>query len=346
MIRPSAMLLAAAAMLLPAATVTAPAAPGNEPVPPNAQMAVSRALEFLAARQADSGAFPTQGLRESTAVTSLAAMAFMAAGHTPGQGPYGEHLNRAIDWVIARQKPSGLLSATSDMHTMYDHGISTVMLCEAYGMVDAPRQQKIEVAVGKAIKLILDAQKVRKSPDEQGGWRYHQTSTDSDLSVTGWQLMALRGAANIGAAVPKDALDAGVDYVRRRATPSGGFAYTGQGRTTSALTGTGIVSLELLGKHHTREALAGGDYLVRQADRRDAFYFYMVYYNAQAANLLGGRYWDGIFKPIREALVNAQRRDGSWSSDGAEQSAGDAYSTSMAVLALTVQYRYLPLYQR
>ena len=31
------------------------------------------------------------------------------------------------------------------------------------------------------------------------------------IAVTGWQIMALRGAANCGAAVPKSALDAGVE---------------------------------------------------------------------------------------------------------------------------------------
>ena len=38
---------------------------------------------------------------------------------------------------------------------------------------------------------------------------------------------------------------------------------------------------------------------------------------------------------------------GSWHAvHGADSMGGDAYCTSMAVLSLTVPYRYLPIYQR
>ena len=42
-------------------------------------------------------------LGPSTAVTSLATMAFLARGHTPGQGLYGDNVNRAIDFVRKRK---------------------------------------------------------------------------------------------------------------------------------------------------------------------------------------------------------------------------------------------------
>src|SRR5438477_255686 len=83
----------------------------------------------------------------------------------------------------------------------------------------------------QAAKLILDAQKVPQGP-HAGGWRYQANSADADISVTGWQLMALRGAANCGAAVPKEVLDKGVAYIRRLAVPKdqgGGFGYQNGG---------------------------------------------------------------------------------------------------------------------
>ena len=48
-----------------------------------------------------------------------------------------------------------------------------------------------------------------------------------------------------------------------------------------------------------------------------------------------------------DALLAAQSEKGYWSQGvGQEQEAGEAYRTSMAVLALCVPYRYLPLYQK
>jgi hypothetical protein len=323
----------------------------DEPITPQTEASIDRALKYLADKQTKEGTWPTN-LGPSSAVTSLATMAFLARGHLPGQGPYGEHINKSIDYIIAHQMSNGLLSASNG--TMYDHGASTVMLCEAFGMVDDVRKPKLEAAIAKAAKVILDAQKIPQGP-HQGGWRYQINSNDSDISVTGWQLMALRGAANCGAAVPKSALDKGVAYIRRLAVhDEGGFGYQNGGGPNRARTGTGILSLEMLGQHtekqpHLPEALAGGDYLLKNplTNPGEEFYYYSVYYGSQAANQLGGKYWDGIYPKIRETLLARQRQDGSWpEGPGAEQAAGHAYSTSMAVLALCVPYHYLPLYQK
>jgi hypothetical protein len=325
---------------------------GEDSISPQTQASIDRALKYLADHQDKDGTWPT-GIGPSTAVTSLATMALMARGHTPGQGPYGEHINKAIDFVLTHQMPNGVLSATSG--TMYDHGASTVMLCEAFGMVDEARRPKLSATIAKAAKVILDAQKVPQGP-HAGGWRYQINSADSDISVTGWQLMALRGAANCGASVPRESLDKGVAFVRRLAVKGeGGFGYQVGGGPNRARTGTGILALELLGQRpsesqpHLPEALAGGDYLLKNplTNPGDEFYYYSVYYASQAANQLQGKYWDGIYPPLRDTLLRNQRGDGSWpEGPGGEQSAGPAYSTAMATLSLCVPYHYLPLYQK
>ena len=322
----------------------------DEPVSPQSEAAIDRALKYLADHQKE-GTWQTN-LGQSTAVTSLATMAFLARGHTPGQGPYGETINRSIDFVLAHQMHNGVLSATNG--TMYDHGASTVMLCEAFGMVDDARKPKLESAIARATQVILDAQKIPQGP-HAGGWRYQITAVDSDISVTGWQLMALRGAANCGAAVPRDSLDKGVAYIRRLAVHGeGGFGYQNGGGPNRARTGTGILSLEMLGQHtekqpHLPEAIAGGDYLLAHPinNSGEEFFYYSVYYGSQAANQLGGKYWDGIYPKLRETLLQRQRPDGSWpDGPGAEGAGGPAYSTAMATLALCVPYHYLPLYQK
>jgi hypothetical protein len=324
----------------------------TEPIPPQVTSAIDRGLEWLAAHQdARTGAWLAglEGEGPVAASTSLSAMAFMARGNVPGQGPYGDNINHGVDCILNIQQPSGLISHSGLNVSMYEHGISTVMLCEAYGMLDNERQQRAGKAIGKAIALILAAQRVPKSTEDQGGWRYQPDASNSDISVTGWQLMALRGAANAGAEVPEHAIHDGIAYIRRRAVIGGGFSYTGDSGPNPARTGTGILALELLGQHNTPEALAGGDFLRLHpiANDEDGYYYYTVYYCAQAAWQLGGDYWTDINRPIRQSLLQSQRQDGSWSVEGGNESMGGTpYATSMAILALTVPYRYLPIYQR
>jgi len=266
----------------------------------------------------------------------------------PGQGPYGERINRGIDYVLIHQQANGLLSNQPQSQPMYDHGISTIMLCECYGMVDEARRKKIDKAIASAVWVILEAQNVPKNADETGGWRYTKDENDSDISVSGWQLMALRAAANNGAAVPQAALEKGVAYIRRRAGADGGFSYQGNGSATPARTGTGVLALTLLGQHDSREAQAGGEYLITHppSAANDQFYFYAVYYCSQAANQLGDKYWNKIYPPIVDSLIHSQKQTGAWSGGAAETQAGDVYPTAMALLALSVPYRSLPIYQR
>jgi hypothetical protein len=285
-------------------------------------------------------------------------MAFLARGHVPGQGPYGATVERAVDFVLAAQQDDGLLANPHSGGTaMYEHGVATVMLGEVYGMVDEARRERVGRALAKSVRLILDAQHPNDQPKPMpftGGWRYTPAAMDADLSVTGWQLMALRGAANCGAAVPREALEAGVEYVRRSAAQGGGFGYQPGGGPNAARTGTGVVALALLGRHTADrpmpEVTAAGEWLLTNPPSQPGqeFFFYSVYYNAQALNQLGGKYWDAGYPKLRETVLAAQRPDGTWPpvSGGQESEAGDAYRTSMAVLALCVPYRCLPLYQK
>ena len=322
---------------------------------------IDKALAYLAKNQKPDGTFPQGDAAGTTAVPSLAVMAFMARGHVPGQGPYGDTLNRSIDYILESQQEDGLISRNQNgNHVMYEHGISTVMLAEVYGMVDDARRAKIGKALAKSAKLILDAQRpndTNKAKPYTGGWRYQVNSPDSDISVTGWQMMALRGAANCGADIPREDLEAAREYIQRSAFPGGGFGYQpGQG-PNQARTGTGILMMELFRGfddklapgEHPKEALAGGDYLMTNPPDNPnmEFYYYGIYYCSQALNQLGGKYWDTLYaKKLRDVLLAQQQPDGSFGgSNGQEQQAGPAYRTSMACLALCVPYRYLPIYQ-
>lgn len=315
--------------------------------------ALARALEFLAREQRPSGAWQTAAYGESTAATSLALMAFMAAGFVPAEGPYAQNMARGIRWVLDHQLPNGLLVHRSAHGPMYDHGISTLMLAEIVGMIEAPLADDVRKVLESAVRLILKAQNVAKDARSAGGWRYQPSSNDSDLSVTGWQLLALRAAKNDGCDVPADHIDRAVEYVKRCAVrdaggQSGGFAYQPSDGTSATRTGTGITCLEVCGAHHAAESVGGAEYLLqRPLHLEEQFFYYGAYYCSVGMFKMGGKYWDETKATLSRLLLTEQQFDGRWSArSNSERPAGDIYATSLAVLALAVEYQYLPIYQR
>jgi squalene cyclase len=319
---------------------------------------IDKALEFLDVMQdKNDGAWRGGRNGKHVAVTSLAVMAFLSAGHVPGEGKYGETVEKGVRWVLKKQQPNGLI-ATDGGHEMYQHGIATLMLAEVAGMTDGELGKEVRKKLEKAVAIILKAQRGGKGAD-RGGWRYHVQPTDnpnSDMSVTGWQLMALRATKNLGCDVPADNIERAVEYVKRcQNIKSGGFGYTSPNDVTIACTGTGILALELCGKdqHKSREVLQAGALLIRDTNLPQwgqRFFFYSIYYGAQATFQLGDNFWSAFRPRLHQVLLSNQKTNGSW--DGSdndtfgEGSFGPSYSTAMCVLALTVEYRFLPIYQR
>ena len=72
-------------------------------------VAIDRALDWLVAQQQPDGSFPTLE-RGQPGVTGLCVLAFMAHGHVPGDGPYGEQLAKATRYIMSCQKENGLVT--------------------------------------------------------------------------------------------------------------------------------------------------------------------------------------------------------------------------------------------
>lgn len=339
------------------------------------ETAVDHALEWIASQQAPDGSFPTLPCGQP-AVTSLCVMAFLSRGHQPGVGPYGQQLNRAIDFVVSCQRPDGLFSfeTPGPYHenrgasgtASYNHAIAGLMLGEVYGHVTGPRAKEVKTAIENALQFTRDLQTRRKFRlVDKGGWRYLRlkgpADPDSDLSITAWQLMFLRSAKNAEFAVPQAYVDEAMDFVHRSFDGQDGmFSYAlqpdGTGFAASrGMVGAGILSLSLAGQHQTPMAKKAGDWLLTHPYRAfgesygpwDKFY-YSTYYCSQAMAQLGGRYWEGFFPSLVDVLLSVQSSDGSWPPEPRQGDAifGSDYSTAMAVLSLTPPYQLLPVYQR
>lgn len=309
------------------------------------EQSVDKALGFLSAMQEADGSWHVWNA-PSPAVTSLAVMAFLSAGHVPDEGPYGAAITKGIRWVLARQQRNGVISGTAGMD-MYHHGISTLMLAEVMGMTDAKLAKELRPKLEKAVSVILIAQNTQPNV-YQGGWRYNVQNHDADLSVTGWQLLALRAAKNLGCDISADRIDLAIGYIlRSRDVSTGGFCYQPGGRVTMSCTGTGVLALELAGKDRrlSREALQAGSYILKHPPHwGDEHFSYAIYYCSQATFQLGNNYWNYYRPLMHKVLFDNQQANGSWV--GGSEGVGPAYSTAMHVLALTVEYRFLPIYQR
>lgn len=320
------------------------------PTPREIDLSVSRATKYLADSQDNSGAWRT-GHGESCGITALSIMALMASGHVPGEGPYGAKIDRGIRWIIQRQHPSGLFTSNIGHGPMYEHGICTLMMAEVAGMTNDQLAPQVRDSLTRAIKLILKAQVVPKGDNHAGGWRYGPSDHDSDLSVTGWQLLALRAAKDVGCDVPAESIDYAVGYVKKCAARNrgGGFSYQPGDGVTPTRTGTGILCLEICGQHHAPETMDAAKYLRRNPlrYRDESFFFYGVYYGMIGMFQVGGDAWTETRNQTASILISKQLANGSWNgADTNEVGFGSNYCTSMAVLALAVEYQYLPIYQR
>lgn len=319
--------------------------PGTAAERDRVDRAIDKALAYLKKTQETDGSWRGRTQKEP-AITSLALMAFLSAGHVPGEGPYAATIDKGIRWVVAAQDKNGLIAGNDGLE-MYHHGISTLMLAEAAGMTDSKLARELKPCLEKAVDVVLKAQRNgEKNSPQNGGWRYLASGKDADISVTGWQILALRAAKNLGCDVPAEKINLALDYVRRCQDPiSGGFCYMPGGAVSVACTGTCILALELCSKEHaSREALRGGGYLLRNSlDFKQQHFFYSVYYQSQAMFQLGKNYWNTFRPQLHKVLLEQQTASGSWN---AGDGLGANYGTAMAVLSLTVEYRLLPIYQR
>jgi hypothetical protein len=308
-------------------------------------------------------------------------MAFISHGHVPGDKRFGKQLDRAGDFVISCQKQNGLITfmgpagPTIDRNidhevgccAAYNHAISSLTMSEVYGMSEAERAKRLRVVIKRSLAATLQMQRWPKDrPVDQGGWRYiddggSDSEYDSDLSITGWQLMFLRSARNAGFEVPKQPIDDAVAYIRRcYSRRYGVFQYvTSDDDRSRAMAGAGILALAHAGFHGSPEARNSAEWLLRNnldaynivqpfSGKRHDRYHYALFTCCQAMYQLGGRYWQEFYPRTVSTLLAHQRPDGSWPADSHwhDGQFGNAYTTALVVMTLGAPNQLLPIFQR
>lgn len=324
-------------------------------------IAVDQAIAWLVSQQKENGSITDKS--HDTTMTALAIMAMASVGIQPADPtPQGEAMQRALAFVLQddRQDDKGYFGQ-KDGSRMYGHGIITLMITEMLGMSTSEEHDKLLHERGqKAIDLILSAQKEDKPVNDRGGWRYNPNSRDADLSVSVWQVMALRSAKNDGLQVPAAAIHDAVSYLKRSySSPldrnglpgdeAGGFCYEpGRRNPTYTMTAAGLLAMQVCGEYDSPLVAGAADWLLEHPPQwKERFCMYGTYYYAQGMYQKGGEHAKTARRLVQEMLLEKQAGDGSWEAqNGEERNAGKVYATAMAVLSLSVKYHYLPIYQK
>ncbi len=319
--------------------------PMESEITPELDDAVAKGIEYLVATQLEDGAWASGRFGKNVAITSLACLALMADGHIPGRGPYGDTVDRGVEFILESTAENGLITSQANNGPMYGHGFAALFLGEIYGMTpggDNARTTRIHETLVKAVRLIEQTQ------NEDGGWRYNPVPYDADVSVTICQIMALRSARNAGIEVSSEVIDRAVEYVRLCQNPDGGFKYQiSSGNSAWPRTAAGIASLYYAGIYEDDAIDRGLAYLESNAlpgksSATRSHYFYGHYYAVQASYLAGDAHWALWWPAIRAQLIATQNDDGSWD----DRSVGKPYGTAMALIILQMPKRYLPIFQK
>jgi hypothetical protein len=321
------------------------------------QRSVMEALKWLARNQGRQGLWSLQGPylngasnENFEAATAMALIAFQGAGYTPKSakdGPFTENVSRGWTALLAKQDPQGnFFQAGQGTSQLYTQAFCTIALCELYGMT---RDERYYEPAQRAIDYCVEVQ----SPE--GGWKYFP-GTGSDLSVSGWFVMALQSGRMAGLKIPDKTLR-GVNKFLDGVSHEYGSLYSYQSNSppSKSMTAEGLLCRQYLGWQRDDERLVqGANYLVENLpnwDRsdRDAYYWY---YATQVCHHMEGKHWQRWNKVMRVEIPRHQIKDGkergSWDPDGFRwgSEGGRLFITCLSTYMLEVYYRHLPIYQQ
>lgn len=325
------------------ASAQVPMAQVGEAVPRDIREMYDRGIQFLANSQQPKGDWAGGG-EQGAGVTGMAILALLASGEDPNFGQYSDNIRRALRHMIeAQDAKTGFFG-----YSMYHHGFAMLALAEAYGAVDERTiwpEGKGPRSVGQALELAVRAAITSQKGNPNHAWRYQPNGTDADTSVSGAVLVGLLAARNAGIEVPDESIDKATAYFKSMTSKQGEVAYTGGlGGFGDSMARSSIATLcyAVARRKDLPEYKATLAYLVERIDQPAGGYTeYVRYYEAQALFQGNIDSWEKWNKLLVRQLKEAQAPDGSFRGQF-----GTTISTSLSLLSLALNYRFLPIYER
>jgi len=334
-------------------------------------------------------------------LTAMALLCFLGAGYSHEskqdivdtvrgkRHKVGEVVKNGLKWLMERQNEAGYFS--KDRAFMYNEALGALALTEAYGLTNNGYWKK---PAQKAIDFLVKSQRPNPAGAGLWGWRYDSRMAieekypggsmdeagkkelfDSDISVSGWVVMALKSAKLSGLNVEQTSLDGAMNFCKWVTVNDGLVGYndpknaglTVQGRGDdkfdyhpTAMSALGMCT-RIFVQHDPNDpfleqasARIIKDLPVIDKDRRKIDYYYW-YYASLALNQFdgpdsprkSGKYWGPWNKAMVDCVVGLQdatekscNRGGWMTMDRWAYTGGAVYTTAINVLTLEVYYRY------
>lgn len=332
----------------------------GDPVPRDVREIYDTGLRYLLKTQDASGAWKSP--HGSPAPTGMGLMVLLASGEDPNFGPYRVPIRRALRAIINAQDGGVGYIGGEGNPSMYHHGFAMLGLAEAYGVVD-DRSLWTEPgaqggggqgrSIGKALELAVRAAATANKKNPTGGWHYGPEMPSADTSVSGAVLMGLLAARNAGIEVPDETIDRAIRYYVSMTGGNGNVGYSGgAGNGTEATTAIGVLVFSIARRQAVPQYKAAKTYLEkasaagavvgnRQMGVRGQGSSYEHYYRAQALFQSDLATWEKWNAGLIKVLKSQQAKDGSFT-----MSYGADVDTPLTLLALAVNYKFLPVYER
>lgn len=317
--------------------------------PDEVDLAIARGLSWLVQQQdMETGRFAGE---LGNTHTALASMALMAAGHLPGRTEYGEHVRLGIMYLVGVAERENGYFGNEGNARMYGHGICSLALAEAYGMMPTDAEnRRVKAALMAANEVTFGAQVTNENNQRHyGGWRYQPRPNDADLSVTAWFVLTLRASQNAQLPVPEEVMSRAFTYVDRTwHEGQQSYSYQPGNNQSVSMRTAGVVAMLAMGHHHDDPELRrrherSMEFLDDFDPLSGRYFYYQSYYVATAANMIGDAQRVAFLPRMEQALLSLQNEDGSFRQHRGH--AGGVYSTAFALLTLSIRYQYLPIYQ-
>jgi hypothetical protein len=318
---------------------------GGDPIPRDVREMYDAGVRYLVKTQDESGAW--KGGEAGAGTTALATLAIFASGEDPNFGLYSGAIKRALRSLIKSQNASTGYIGPS----MYHHGFAMLALAEAYGSYDdrflwnSEDRQDEKRSVGQALELAIRCAVTSQEKNPNHAWRYSPDARDADTSVSGAVLVGLLAARNAGIEVPDSSIDQAISYFASMTSDGGTVGYTGSlSGFGESLARSSIATLvfSIAKRKDLKQYQSALRYVSdKPQETQGNWAEYTRYYQAQALFQGDIQAWEQWNRRLIQQLRSLQDEEGRFRGQ-----LGGANDTSMSLLALALNFRFLPIYER